>query len=239
MAAKTWPAEAVISNKRKNAVYRYRSERWPGRMLEFQYQDGNDTKYYNCIDCRKLKTTNKDAGPTPRIAIQFDRFLSDPDYPKNDHFCNPDNNRKSTIGAALGRREMYAARDNIRANKRKPKTEFEETLKKVRIDPKYCNESPEVQQQMESFIGGENRGFESKRRALSINRNKDIIRNVTVDNIPMQFQTTLRGRQSSNENNRFANEVFLQLQVSTENLKLLVNINSITFLTLFFPGILR
>jgi hypothetical protein len=121
---------------------------------------------------------NKEYGAAQRVTVKSGMFVIDSDKSLRNHFCNNDNDNNAQIGVALAKREMFDVRDNICRNKRKPKSEFEESIKRVSIDPNYRNESENVKQAMEYHIVGIR--YELKRSGLSKARNKDIIRNVTV-----------------------------------------------------------
>ncbi len=169
---------SVVSSGRKHLVYTCRSKKLNGMYAFSKSSQNKDTEYYVCIECKKISIIN-----VPRISIKFGRFINDPDNPTSPHYCEI-----IPIGTSLAKREMYSARDEIRATKRKPKAVFDDTIKKVQSNESYRNELEAVKIDMENFIGGSAMGYESKRRALSSNRNKDIIRNVTVENISICLQ---------------------------------------------------
>jgi len=112
-------------------------------MTEWCYSDANkNTEYHNCVRCKLLKNKKTELNRLPRVAIDNGRFLSDPDYPSNPHFCDPENDQKSSIGVALGKRKMFDVRDDINITKLKPKVQHDKAIQSVRIE--FSTESEQI-----------------------------------------------------------------------------------------------
>ena len=73
----------------KNPLIHYPSRRNPGFFIEFvQYSKVGDSVYYKCNGCFKLSKANRNSPFIPRITVNNGRIITDPDFPKNAHFCD-------------------------------------------------------------------------------------------------------------------------------------------------------
>ncbi len=81
----------VPSKHGRHPVLQIPSTRWPGFVHEFLYQSAtNNAAYYQCKNCKDAKRRIGVGLPAPRLTVSDEGIvLSDPDFPKNPHFCNP------------------------------------------------------------------------------------------------------------------------------------------------------
>ena len=139
-------AEKQTSKCRKRAVHIFRSNRFAGKVIQYSYSDSSKSdktiEFFTCKRCREINEKATEKRKLPRVTIANGRFKSDPDNTTNEHFCYPANDPNASIGAVLGKRKIYDVRDEICKTKRKPKVQFDETLKAIHTE--FRNETSET-----------------------------------------------------------------------------------------------
>ncbi len=145
-SARDFYAESKYSKK---PLIHFPSVNRPGTVLEFVWKsDHNTTSYYKCNECVKLWKRNRNLGIVPTLTVRDGRIVTDPDIPRNPHFCQP-----KTEVQALAQQVDRENRSAIRATGKKPRQQHAESLADI---PRRFQNKPEavrdgIQQEMKPF----------------------------------------------------------------------------------------
>jgi hypothetical protein len=186
----------VTSHNRKDSVIQWKSRWWDGCVLEFSLKGKHPKKeyikYYRCIACFELYQTARLANekcPVAHITVDNSVIVSDPDNPTTPHSCDVgEANGKSAAKDVLAKRYMYEKRDEIQKSRKRPRTAFDEAVTGVdaRFGEMYDDEVTNgVKAKLSTRYG-----FNSKRRALSDNRSKLIIKNNSLEDLHADLKIT-------------------------------------------------
>ena len=186
-------AKLVIGSRRsKHGIVQCVSRKYPGAIIEFAFKDNlkknNAVKYYYCIGCKRQSEQSKRQGngcsSIALLTVKDSRVVTDPDEPNTPHSCKPQKDNASLI---VAKRVMYHVRTAVRDSKKRPREAFDDALNMV---SEFTSGTGVDAGDVNTHICG-GLGLNSKRRALSRNRNHDIPRHVDVENLPSELQMTV------------------------------------------------
>ncbi len=106
-------------------------------MFDFAWNsEHGNSSYYKCTACLKLRKQNSNLGIVPLVTVKDGNIVTDPDFPKSPHFCNP-KSEASAIATEIDREN----REVIRTTGKKPRIQFNDSVAEI---PQKFNEKPEA-----------------------------------------------------------------------------------------------
>ncbi len=121
---------SIPSKQGRNALLHIPSARWPGGMHQFLYHSGptpTNATYFLCKKCRDLKRQNPGNPAVSRITTVAGTIITDPDFPKNAHFCHP-----TPLAEARADKVVRDMRADIKRNGKRPLQAYHDGVNGIR-----------------------------------------------------------------------------------------------------------